>query len=76
MKKAEDKTKKDEKSGNLSKVVGTLVAGAAVGVAAGILLAPEKGKKTRAKLMKDAKDLTDKLKKKADDGIDSIKNKK
>jgi gas vesicle protein len=73
MKTEEDKNKK---SGNGSKIVGSLVAGAAVGLAAGILLAPEKGKKTRAKLMKDAKDLTDKLKKKADDGIDSIKNKK
>lgn len=76
MKTGEHKTKKEEKSGNLSKVIGALVAGAAVGVAAGILLAPEKGKKTRAKLLEDAKDLADKLKKKADSGISSVVDEK
>lgn len=74
MKTGEDKKMKEEKSGNVSKVVGSLVAGAAVGLAAGILLAPDKGKKTRAKLLEDAKDLTGKLKKKAEDGIDSAAN--
>lgn len=71
------KTEKDKEknSGKGSKIVGSLVAGAAVGLAAGILLAPEKGKKTRAKLMEDAKDLTDKLKKKVSDGADSITGK-
>jgi hypothetical protein len=63
MKKAEHQTAKDQKSGNVSKVVGSLVAGAAVGLAAGILLAPDKGKKTRAKLLDEAKDMTAKLKK-------------
>ncbi len=51
----------------VSKVVGTLAAGAAVGLAAGILLAPAKGKKTRAKLMEEAKGLKDQLKKKANE---------
>ena len=67
--------KKEKKSGNVSKIVGSLVAGAAVGLAAGILLAPDKGKNTRAKLLKDAEDLTDKLKNKANDGMDLIADK-
>lgn len=71
MKTGEDKNKK---SGNASKIVGSLVAGAAVGLAAGILLAPEKGKKTRAKLMEDAKDLADKLKEKAENGLEGAKD--
>lgn len=71
MKAGEDKNKK---SGNASKIVGSLVAGAAVGLAAGILLAPEKGKKTRAKLMEDAKDLADNLKKKAENGVEHAKD--
>lgn len=74
MKTGEDKNKK--KSGNASKIVGSLVAGAAVGLAAGILLAPDKGKNTRAKLMKDAEDLTDKLKDKANEGVELIADKK
>lgn len=74
MKTGEDKNTK--KSGNASKIVGFLVAGAAVGLAAGILLAPDKGKNTRAKLMKDAEDLTDKLKDKASDGMELIEDKK
>lgn len=75
MKTGEDKSKKEEKSGNVSKVIGSLVAGAAVGLAAGILLAPDKGKKTREKLLEDAKELTDKLKKKAGDELNPIKDK-
>ncbi|MNJ86374.1 YtxH-like protein [compost metagenome] len=73
MKAGENKTKKEEKSGNVSKVVGALVAGAAIGVATGILLAPDKGKKTREKLLDDAKDLADKVKDRANNGINSIK---
>lgn len=69
MKSAEDKSKKAEsttgESHSVSKAIGTLAAGAAVGLAAGILLAPAKGKKTRAKLAGEAKDFADKLKKKA-----------
>ncbi len=72
--KAEEEKKK-KKSGNASKIVGSLVAGAAVGLAAGILLAPDKGKNTRAKLLKDAEDLKDKLKDKASDGLDLITDK-
>lgn len=74
----ESKGKKIEEkstSGNLSKVVGAFATGAVVGVVTGILIAPDKGKKTREKLLEDAKDLTDKLKKKAEDGLSSITDK-
>jgi len=65
MKAGENKTTDGGSPRPVSKVVGTLAAGAAVGLAAGILLAPAKGKKTRAKLMEEAKGLKDQLKKKA-----------
>ena len=55
-----------------SKTITTLAAGAAVGLAAGILLAPAKGKDTRAKLMGGAKDFADKLKNKADDIVPGV----
>lgn len=71
MKSSEDKAKTGEsatgESYSVSKAIGTLAAGAAVGLAAGILLAPAKGKKTRAKLVGEAKDFAEKLKKKANE---------
>ena len=75
MKSADNKTKTGE-SHAVSKAIGTLAAGAAVGLAAGILLAPAKGKKTRAKLAGEAKDLADKLRKKAGDMISTANNAK
>ena len=67
--KSDRKNQGEESSHTISKVVGSLAAGAAVGLAAGILLAPDKGKKTREKLLGEAKDLTNKLKNKADEFI-------
>lgn len=69
MKSGENKLKTGGAS--VSKVVGTLAAGAAVGLAAGILMAPSKGKKTRAKLAGEAKDLAGKLKKKANEVVET-----
>jgi len=40
---------------------GALVAGILIGAAAGVLLAPEKGSKTRSKLKEEAKDIKDQL---------------
>lgn len=80
MKSAENKTKTGEsttgESHSVSKAIGTLAAGAAVGLAAGILLAPAKGKKTRAKLAGEAKDFADRLKKKAGDVISTANSAK
>jgi gas vesicle protein len=44
-----------------------LLAGAAVGVVLGILIAPEKGEETRKKVKKTAEDCIDKVKEKFDD---------
>lgn len=51
-----------KKSGN---VIGALLLGAAVGAVVGILFAPDKGGKTRKKLIDGAKDFTADLKRKA-----------
>jgi gas vesicle protein len=51
-------------------VLGTL-AGLAVGAIAGILFAPEKGSKTRRKIMNKGDDYVDKLKSKYDEFRDS-----
>lgn len=55
-----------------TKTITALAAGAAVGLAAGILLAPAKGKETRAKLLGEGKDFTDKLKNKAEDVVPNV----
>jgi len=54
-----------------AKVIGALLAGAAIGVAIGLLLAPEKGSDTRKKIKEGAGDLADKIK----DLIDSVASK-
>lgn len=48
-----------------------LLAGAAVGLTVGILLAPEKGEETRKKIKKTAEDCVDKVKEKMSDLRDS-----
>jgi gas vesicle protein len=47
---------------NAKNLIGGLLAGAAVGVAVGMLLAPNSGTKTRGRLLKDARKRTDELK--------------
>jgi gas vesicle protein len=51
-----------EKSDNSAKLIGALIAGAAIGAAIGFLFAPDKGSETRKKMMDGAGDLADKLK--------------
>lgn len=60
----ESKTKKTTGKNSTVKIVGAAVAGAAVGVALGVLFAPEKGSTTRKKITGGAKDLADDLKEK------------
>lgn len=59
---------------NSKNLIGGLLAGAAVGVAIGLLLAPASGKETRKKIADGSKKLTDGLKSSVEDSIDSLKD--
>ncbi len=52
-----------------------IIAGAALGFGAGLLLAPDEGKKTREKINKSLKDTTNDLKKKVSDLEKKVKSK-
>lgn len=60
---------------NVKNLIGGLLAGAAVGVAIGLLLAPASGKETRANLASGSRKLTDDLKKSIGDTVDQAKTK-
>ena len=62
-------------SSNTTKILGALLLGAAVGVAVGILLAPDKGSETRKKLADSASDLTDNAEVEIKEVIDTLKKK-
>ncbi len=64
-----------ENSNNTAKVIGALLIGAIAGAALGILFAPDKGSKTRSKLMGGAKDLAEDLKKKMLDEVSALRSK-
>ena len=55
------------------KMIGALLAGAAIGGALGILFAPDKGSATRKKIAGKAEDLTDQLKGKFNDLLQEAK---
>jgi gas vesicle protein len=59
---------------NAKSLIGGLLAGAAVGVAVGMLLAPDSGVKTQQKLTKGARKLGDSLMESAEDSIQSLKD--
>ncbi len=59
---------------NSKNLIGGLLAGAAVGVAIGMLLAPASGKETQQKLVKGSNKLVDGLKGTVEDSIESLKN--
>jgi gas vesicle protein len=59
---------------NAKSLIGGLLAGAAVGVAVGMLLAPDSGAKTQEKLMRGARKLGDDLMRTAEGSIQSVKN--
>ncbi|MFP4091730.1 MAG: YtxH domain-containing protein [Cyclobacteriaceae bacterium] len=58
---------------NSGKIVTALLLGAAVGAIAGLLLAPESGKKTRRKISSTADDLIDELEDAWEDSAEKIK---
>ena len=60
---------------NSKKIIGALLASAAVGATIGILLAPSSGEKTRTKLMKGTRKLTNNLQETLEDSIESLKDK-
>jgi gas vesicle protein len=59
---------------NSKNLIGGLLAGAAVGVAIGMLLAPASGRETKAKLVKGSNKLVDGLKGTVEDSIESLKS--
>ena len=60
---------------NTTKIIGALLVGAAVGVAIGMLMAPDKGSETRKKLADDANDMAHNAEEEIKDVIDAIKKK-
>ncbi len=56
------------------KLIGGLLAGAAIGVAVGILLAPGSGEDTQKKILRGSKRLANDIKNTVGESIDSIKN--
>ena len=59
---------------NSKKLIGGLLAGAAIGVAIGLLLAPSSGAKTREDIANGSRKLTDSLKGAVQDSIDTLKD--
>jgi gas vesicle protein len=59
---------------NAKSLIGGILAGTAVGVAIGMLLAPDSGVKTQKKLIKGAKDLGNSLMGTAEGSIQSLKD--
>ncbi len=64
-----------ENSNGVVKVIGALVAGALVGAGLGILFAPEKGSRTRRKLIDGAKDMAEDAIQKLKDEVDVLRKK-
>jgi gas vesicle protein len=62
-----------ETPNNIGRTIGALLLGAAVGGALGILFAPDKGSRTRKKIMAKGEDLTDAMKEKFEDFMDTVK---
>jgi gas vesicle protein len=56
------------------KYLGVFITGIALGVAAGVLMAPESGEKTRKKLLSESKKLRDKFSESLSQGIDELKS--
>lgn len=55
------------------KFIGGLIAGAAIGIAVGLLLAPRSGEKTRKKLINDSLRLKDDVMSSVDDSLNTLR---
>lgn len=55
------------------RMIGGLLAAVAIGAAIGILLAPNSGERTRSKLIRGSRKLTDDLQETVEESIDSLK---
>ena len=60
-------------SNGFTKSIGSFILGAAVGGALGVLLAPDKGKNTRKKLISKGNDFSDAIKEKYSDLLGYVK---
>ena len=63
----------ENSSNDTKKIIGALLIGTAVGAAIGILFAPAKGTKTRQAISDKAEDLTDTMKDKFNEFLESVK---
>lgn len=57
-----------------TKIIGGFLAGAMLGVAAGLLMAPESGQRTRKKIIDKSKELTDEMARSMSKGLDTVKS--
>ena len=57
-----------------TKIIGGFLAGAMLGVAAGLLMAPESGKKTRKRILNKSRELTDEVAKTVTKGLDTVRS--
>ena len=62
-----------ENSNNAVKLIGALLIGASIGGALGILFAPDKGSKTRKKIVRKSENITDELEEKFNNFLKEIK---
>lgn len=60
-------------SNNSGKIIGALLIGATIGGVLGILFAPDKGSKTRRRIIGNAEDITDAMQDKFNEFLDEIK---
>ncbi len=62
-----------ETSNKTGRIIGTLLIGAAIGGTLGILFAPDKGSRTRRRILSKGEDLSDDLKDKFNDFLEETK---